>query len=173
MPELLAKSLIRSIPDFPKPGILFRDITPVLENPAAFKQIIDQFALFASERNIDAVVGVESRGFVFGAPLALALGKPFVLIRKVGKLPFHTVKEEYELEYGSATIEVHEDALTAGSRAVIVDDLLATGGTAKAAGALLKKIGAEVAGYSFLIELTALGGREKLNEFDIQALLPY
>jgi adenine phosphoribosyltransferase len=173
MSDLLAQSLIRSIPDFPKPGILFRDITPVLQNPNAFKQIIDLFAQYASEKSPDAIIGIESRGFVFGAPVALALGKPFVLIRKAGKLPSVTMQEEYALEYGSASIEIHKDALEKGSKVVIIDDLLATGGTAKAAASLLGKLDAIVAGYSFLIELSDLNGRRLLDGFDIQTLIKY
>lgn len=171
--QLLADKLIRDIPDFPKPGILFKDITPVLQDPEAFKEVIDRFTEYASERQPDVIVGIESRGFVFGAPVALALSRSFVPVRKIGKLPFTTIREDYALEYGTNTVEMHSDGIRAGQRALIVDDLLATGGTAGAAAKLIEKLGGHVAGFSFLIELTFLGGREKLSRFDVQSLISY
>src|SRR5579871_483250 len=128
MEKLLAESLIRDVPDFPQPGILFKDITPVVQDYAALKQVIEKMAEWARERNVEAVVGIEARGFIFGAPLALALGVGFVPLRKLGKLPYNRVAEEYSLEYGTNTVEMHADSLKAGQRVLIVDDLLATGG---------------------------------------------
>ena len=173
MTPLLAAGLIRDIPDFPKAGILFKDITPVLGDPVAFQEVIDRFAAAASGRSPDVVVGIESRGFVFGAPVALALGVGFVPVRKIGKLPYQTVREEYALEYGTATVEVHRDALRPGQRALIVDDLLATGGTAAAAAKLVEALGGRVAGFSFLIELGFLGGRRAISGYEVQTLLSY
>lgn len=156
MSDLLAASLIRTIPDFPKPGILFRDITPVLGNAAAFQEVVDCFVEGAQGRSPDVIVGIESRGFLFGVPVALALGLGFVPIRKVGKLPHQTVQEEYALEYGTAVVEVHRDAIRPGQRVLIVDDLLATGGTALASARLVEQLGGAVIGFSFLIELGLL-----------------
>lgn len=173
MTDLLAVKLIREIPDFPKPGILFRDITPVLANPAAFQEVIDRFVEWAGVRSPDVIVGIESRGFVFGAPVALALGVGFVPIRKVGKLPFQTIREEYALEYGTNVVEIHNDAIRPGQRALIVDDLLATGGTAAASARMIEQLGGRVAGFSFLIELAALDGRAVLPGHEIQALISY
>lgn len=173
MSELLAARLIRDIPDFPQPGILFKDITPVLGDSTAFQEVIDLFVEWASVRSPDVIVGVESRGFVFGAPVALSMGLPFVPIRKVGKLPYDTIKQEYALEYGTNVVEVHRDALHPGQRAVIIDDLLATGGTARASAKLVEQLGGKVAGFCFLIELDFLGGRKQLSDYEIQALLKY
>ena len=173
MTHLLAASLVRDIPDFPQPGILFKDITPVLGDARAFQEVIDCFVEWAESRSPDVVVGVESRGFVFGAPVALALGLGFVPVRKVGKLPHQTIRQEYALEYGTAVVEVHRDALHPGQRVLIVDDLLATGGTAAAAARLVEALGAHVAGFSFLIELSFLQGRRHLSPYDVQALLKY
>jgi len=170
---LLAAKLIRDIPDFPKAGILFKDITPVLGNAAAFQEVVDCFVAQAQGWSPDLIVGIESRGFVFGAPVALALGIGFVPVRKVGKLPAETIQEEYALEYGTAVVEVHRDAIQPGQRALIVDDLLATGGTAAAAAKLVEALGGKVAGFSFLIELGFLSGRQVLSGYDIQALLTY
>ncbi len=170
---LLAAKLIRDIPDFPKAGILFKDITPVLGNAAAFQEVVDRFVAQAQGWSPDLIVGIESRGFVFGAPVALALGVGFVPVRKVGKLPAETIQEEYALEYGTAVVEVHRDAIQPGQRALIVDDLLATGGTAAAAAKLVEALGGKVAGFSFLIELGFLSGRQVLSGYDIQALLTY
>lgn len=173
MAELLAARLIRDVPDFPQPGVLFRDITPVLADAAAFQEIIDRFVEWISVRSPDAIVGIESRGFLLGAPAALALGLPFVPIRKVGKLPHTTIQEEYALEYASSIVEIHRDSLAPNQRAVIIDDLLATGGTARASAKLVEQLNAKVAGFCFMIELESLGGRELLAEYDMQALLKY
>ena len=173
MTTLLASTLIRDIPDFPKSGILFKDITPVLGNAAAFQEVIDCFVAQAQEWSPDLIVGIESRGFVFGAPVALALELGFVPVRKVGKLPAETIQEEYALEYGTAIVEVHRDAIQSGQRVLIVDDLLATGGTAAAAAKLVKKLGGKVVGFSFLVELGSLSGRSALTGYAIQSLLTY
>ncbi|MCW3061889.1 MAG: adenine phosphoribosyltransferase [Capsulimonas sp.] len=173
MTELLASRLIRDIPDFPKPGILFKDITPVLANYAAFQEIIDHCVEWASGKAPDIIIGIESRGFVFGTPIALAMGLGFVPIRKIGKLPHETIREEYALEYGANAVEVHRDAIRPGQRVLIVDDLLATGGTAAAAARLVEALGGKVVGFSFLIELEFLNGRAAIGDYDIQALLKY
>ena len=173
MGELLAKALIRDVPDFPKPGILFKDIAPVLQHPVAFAQVIDEMAEDATELDPTVIVGIESRGFIFGAPLALRMGLPFSLIRKLGKLPFSTVAEEYALEYGTNTVEMHTDAVKKGDRVLVVDDLLATGGTALATARLIEKCGASVAGFCFLVELTFLPGRHALRGYEIRALIDF
>ncbi len=173
MPRLIAESLIRDIPDFPQPGILFRDITPVLANPQAVAEIIERFANFASARKPDVVVGIESRGFIFGMPLAMHLNLPFVPVRKAGKLPWKCIKEEYALEYGVNSMEMHSDAIAPGQLALIVDDLLATGGTAAAASRLVKRLGGSVVGCCFLIELKDLKGRDTLGDLDVQTLIAY
>jgi len=159
------KQVIRDVPDFPKPGIIFKDITPILKNPTLCNEITDALAEQLRGLNIDVVAGIESRGFLFGLALAQKLNVPFVPIRKVGKLPYKTVQQSYDLEYGSATLEVHEDAFVAGQKVLIHDDLLATGGTVVAASALVQKLGAEVAGYSFLINLDFLNGKERLKTY--------
>ena len=167
------KEHIREIPDFPTPGILFRDITPLLGNPDAFRRAVDQLAeRFASEP-FDAVVAIESRGFVFAAPLAYRLGVPLVPVRKAGKLPFDTHSVTYALEYGSDSLEVHVDAISEGSRALIVDDLLATGGTAAATVRLVERSGARVAGLAFVIELRDLGGRDALAGYRVESLVTW
>jgi len=173
LPELLAASLVRDIPDFPQPGVLFKDITPVLADGAALQEVVDRFVEWAAERSPDVVVGIESRGFIFGVPIALALGVGFVPVRKAGKLPFHTVRREYALEYGTNVVEVHQDALHPGQRVLIVDDLLATGGTAAAAAALVEQLGAKVVGLSFFVELGFLPGRALLSGYDLQTLITY
>ncbi|HEY3266434.1 MAG TPA: adenine phosphoribosyltransferase [Armatimonadota bacterium] len=170
---MLAKSLIRDIPDFPQPGILFRDITPVLGNARALREVISLMADYAEDRGADVIVGIESRGFVFGAPVALECRLGMVPVRKEGKLPFETVSCEYSLEYGTACVEIHKDAILPGQRCVIVDDLLATGGTASAAAHLIEKVGGVVAGMAFLIELEALNGRKRLAGYDVNALISY
>ena len=162
---------IRDIPDFPKQGILFKDITPLLADPAAYTRAIEAFA--TSVPKPDAVVAIESRGFLFGAPLALHWGVPLVPARKFGKLPGRTVRQVYSLEYGEDTLELHADSLTAGQRVVVVDDLLATGGTAAAAVGLVRQLGAEVAALLFLIELEGLSGRERLSPVPVRSLLRY
>jgi adenine phosphoribosyltransferase len=171
--DSVLKSSIRAIPDFPKPGILFRDITPLLANRAAFAACIADFVGRYRDQRVDAVVGVESRGFLFGAPLALELGCAFVPMRKAGKLPAETLSRSYSLEYGEATLEMHQDALAAGQRAVLIDDLLATGGTARAGAELIEEAGAEVVELAFVIELDGLGGRQALENWPTYAQLVY
>ncbi len=167
------KEHIREIPDFPTAGILFRDITPLLGHPEAFRYAVDLLAArFESER-LDSIVAIESRGFLFGAPLAYRLGLPLVPVRKEGKLPFDTHSVTYALEYGSDSLEVHVDAIDAGSRALIVDDLLATGGTASATVNLVERSGGSVAGLAFVIELTDLGGREALAGYRVESLVTW
>ncbi len=162
---------IRDVPDFPQPGILFRDITPLLQNGPAYKQtILDMCEPFRAER-IDQVVAIEARGYLLGAPMALELGAGFVPVRKVDKLPFHTLRAEYALEYGEAVIEIHEDALAAHQRVLIVDDVLATGGTLAATIGLVERSGAEIAGIAVLIELEALAGRSRLGGRPLTALM--
>ncbi|HLY30474.1 MAG TPA: adenine phosphoribosyltransferase [Ktedonobacterales bacterium] len=167
------KGLIRDVPDFPQPGILFRDITPLLQDAVALRTVIDILANRYRSAGVDRVVGIESRGFLFGAPLACALGVGFTPVRKQGKLPAAVMSVEYSLEYGSNTLEIHKDALEPGQRALIVDDLLATGGTTTATVRLVEGLGAQVVGLAFLIELTALNGRAPLAGYDIYAMLAY
>ena len=167
------KSLVRTVPDFPKPGILFYDITTLLKDKTGFAQLIDALAAHYLADKIDLVLGLEARGFIFGPALAYRLNAGFVPVRKPRKLPAPVARVTYDLEYGSDTLEMHEDALTKGQRVVIVDDVLATGGTAAAAGRLARKLGAEVAGMSFLIELTFLNGRERLRDWPMRALVQY
>ncbi|WP_293299054.1 adenine phosphoribosyltransferase [Pedobacter sp. UBA4863] len=162
------KQIIRDVPDFPKPGIVFKDITPLLKNPALCNEIVVALAQQLRGLKIDVVAGIESRGFLFGLALAQKLNVPFVPIRKAGKLPYKTVQQSYNLEYGSAILEVHEDAFEAGQQVLIHDDLLATGGTVVAASALVQKLGAEIAGYSFLINLDFLNGKERLKTYSHQ-----
>ena len=167
------EALIRVIPDFPIPGILFRDITPLLKDPAGYRATIDLFVdRFASER-IDMVVAVEARGYMIGAPLAYELGAGFVPVRKPGKLPGAKRSESYTLEYGTNSLEVHDDAIAPGQRVLVVDDLLATGGTAAATGRLLDSLGADIVGFAFLIELAALDGRKALAGRAITAFITY
>lgn len=171
--DLLAQSLMREVPDFPKPGINFIDITPVLLNPQAFTEVIGAFAQYAEQRSPDIVVGIESRGFVLGAPLATAIMKGFAPVRKVGKLPYKTIQCEYALEYGTAAVEMHNDAIQPGQRVLIVDDLLATGGTAAAAIRLVEELGGQVVGVVFLVELGFLNGRDQLQGYDIKSFVTY
>lgn len=173
MPEVLAKSYIRDVPDFPKPGILFKDIAPVLQHPAAMQQAVELLTEDARKVGAEVIVGIESRGFIFGVPAALALGLPFTMARKLGKLPFDRISEEYALEYGTNTVEMHTDSIQPGQRAYVIDDLLATGGTAAAAARLIERLNGHVAGYGFLVELTFLNGRENLLEYPITALISY
>ena len=173
MAELLALGLIRDIPDFPQPGIVFKDITPVLQHPEAFGQVIGAMADYARSKKPDVIVGIESRGFILGAPVALALDKGFVPVRKIGKLPHETVQCEYALEYGTAAVEMHKDAVRPGQRVLIVDDLLATGGTAAAAARLVEELGGQVVGMIFLIELGFLNGRSQLPAYDVKSLITY
>ncbi len=169
----IAANLIRNIPDFPKPGILFRDITPLLNNPAAFAQVIDELADAASRYRFSRIAGIESRGFIFGAPLSLKLGVGFVPIRKPGKLPARVLREEYSLEYGTNAVEMHADALTKGESVLIIDDLLATGGTAAAACRLVERAGGIVAACTFVVELAALEGRRALEGREVVSLITY
>lgn len=159
------KQIIRDVPDFPKPGIIFKDITPILKSPELCNEIAATLAAQLKDIKVDVVAGIESRGFLFGLALAQQLNVPFVPIRKAGKLPYKTVQQSYDLEYGSATLEVHEDAFDAGQKVLIHDDLLATGGTVVAASALVQKLGASVAGYSFLINLDFLNGKDRLKTY--------
>ena len=169
------KSLIRDIPDFPKPGIIFRDITTLLNDAQGLRYTIDTLGQKCEEAGLlaDYVVGMESRGFIFGAPLAYKLNAGFVPVRKPGKLPADVHAIEYELEYGTDKLEIHQDALDSDSRVLIVDDVIATGGTAKATANLLEKIGCEVLGFGFIIELKELGGRQKLPDLPIITLVEY
>jgi adenine phosphoribosyltransferase len=169
--KLLAEELIRDVPDFPQPGIIFKDITPVLANHAAFSQIVDLIVKIAVPLKPDLIVGIESRGFIFGTPVAIALGIGFAPIRKVGKLPFTTFSEEYALEYGSSIVEMHSDAVQAGQRVIIIDDLLATGGTANAAIRLVERVGGEVVATVFVIELEFLKGRDDLSGYKVESLI--
>ena len=153
---------IRDVPDFPKPGILFKDISPIMLDAQLSNEIVEYLYQAYRDQNIEAVAGIESRGFLFGYPLAMRLGIPFILIRKQGKLPYKKTSHAYDLEYGSAVIEIHDDAVLPGQRVLIHDDLLATGGSADAAAALIKKCGGEVAGFNFLVGLSFLNGEEKL-----------
>ena len=164
------EQLLRDVPDFPKPGILFKDISPLLASPEGMRESIKQLAALDFGK-VDKVAGIESRGFLFGTPLAMELGVGFVPIRKPGKLPWKTKSVEYELEYGTDTVEIHEDAVAAGERVLIVDDLLATGGTMAASCDLVEAIGGEVAGCAFLVELAFLPGREKLANRQIGSLI--
>jgi len=167
------KKLIREIPDFPKPGILFRDITPLLATPEGLRHVLDSLTHQCEALRPDYVVGIESRGFMFGMPLAYTLGIGFAPVRKPGKLPAAVHYAEYELEYGTDRLEVHQDAFPAGSRIVIVDDLIATGGTAAATANLIEKTGCTVAGFAFVVELTALAGRQKLPDAPVVSLVQY
>lgn len=167
------KSLIRDIPDFPKPGIIYRDITTLLQSSEGLNYVIDHFSELFSEQEIDYVIGIESRGFIFGAPIAYKLDAGFVPVRKSGKLPAEIHSIEYELEYGSDTLEIHQDAIQPESRILIVDDLIATGGTAAATAELINKLGCELIGFAFIIELLALEGRAKLPDAPIQSMVKY
>jgi adenine phosphoribosyltransferase len=170
-PDLKAK--IRDIPDFPQPGIVFKDIMPLLADPEAFRGTVDALAEFAEPRKPDLILGAEARGFILGGALAYRLGCGFVAARKPGKLPWETVSAEYELEYGVDSLELHADAITDGGRVLVHDDLLATGGTAKAKVNLVEQLGGEVVGLAFVIELAFLNGREKLAGYDVHSLIQY
>ncbi|MFA4873970.1 MAG: adenine phosphoribosyltransferase [bacterium] len=171
--EQLFRKHIRDVNDFPKPGIVFKDITPLLHNHQAFSAAIESFVGRYKDQKIDIVAGIESRGFLFGAPIAHQLGASFVPVRKKGKLPYKTVGISYDLEYGSATIEMHTDAISRGQRVLVVDDLLATGGTAGAACELIRKQGGLVIECAFVVELAFLGGREKMKDTPIFSLVNY
>ncbi len=168
------KCFIREVADFPKPGINFYDITTLLKDPLALRMTVDRFAwLFSRGHRVDKVIGIESRGFMFGPSLAYSLNAGFVPVRKPGKLPARTVSQSYELEYGSDRLEMHADAIERGERVLIVDDVIATGGTAVAAAALVEAQGASVAGFGFIIELSFLPGRQKLAAYEVESLIRY
>ncbi len=164
---------VRSIPDFPEPGIIFRDITSILQDADGLRLAIDSMQELLKGVDFDVIVGAESRGFVFGAPIAYNMHKPFVLIRKKGKLPCETVSKEYDLEYGSAEIEMHKDSIKPGQKVVLVDDLIATGGTIQAAAELVESLGGQVVKILFLMELKGLKGRERLKKYDVDSVIQY
>lgn len=170
MIEEKLRSVIRDVPDFPKPGIVFKDITPILQDAGLCKEVVDAFAYRLQQVQIEAVAGIESRGFLFGMMLAGTLGVPFVPVRKQGKLPYKTIHHSYDLEYGSATIEMHEDALLPGTKVLIHDDLLATGGTVVATSKLIQQLGGEIMGYSFVISLDFLNGRDRIKPFSEEVI---
>lgn len=172
-PSIDLRAYIRDIPDFPKPGILFKDITPLLADPSAFRASIDQLASLCEGRSIDVVAAAEARGFLFATPLALALGVGFVPIRKPGKLPYDRIAMQYKLEYGTDQLEMHSDALAPGKRVLLLDDVLATGGTMKACCDLVKQAGAEVVACAFMLELGFLEGRAKLAPYEVLSMLEY
>jgi adenine phosphoribosyltransferase len=167
------KTLVREVPDFPKPGILFYDITTLLKDKRGFAMLIDSLTEYYINKDIDLVIGIEARGFIFGPALAYRLNAGFIPVRKPKKLPAETVRWTYELEYGSDTLEIHKDAIAPGQRIIIVDDLLATGGTAKATAELASSLGGKICGLGFVIELDFLKGREKLGNYDVYSLLHY
>jgi adenine phosphoribosyltransferase len=167
------KSFIRTVPDFPKKGIMFIDITTLLKDPKGFELALEKLYKLCKDKGITKIVGIESRGFIFGAALAAKLGVGFVPIRKPGKLPAKTLSESYELEYGTDKIEIHEDAISKGDKILLHDDLLATGGTMEAACNLIEKLGGEIVQISFLVELTFLHGREKFEKYDVRSLICY
>ena len=169
--DLRAK--VRDVPDFPKEGIVFKDLMPLIADPSAFEESIDLLAEWAAPRKPDVILGAEARGFIFGGALAYVCGCGFVPARKPGKLPWKTVEASYELEYGTDSLEVHADAITPGARVIVLDDVLATGGTAKAKVDLVEKLGGQVVGALFVIELTFLGGRDRLAGYDVHALIAY
>jgi adenine phosphoribosyltransferase len=169
----LLKSVIRDVPDFPQPGIVFKDITPLLADANAFSSVIDLIVVHYGRGNIDKVAGIEARGFILASPVAYHFGAGFVPVRKAGKLPWESEAEEYSLEYGSATLEIHKDSILPGERVLIVDDVLATGGTALATARLVERLGGKVIGIACVIELGFLKGREKLEGFDFFSLITY
>lgn len=173
--ESEVKNVIRDVKDFPKPGIVFKDISPIMIDSNLCKKIISHLTEKYANSNLQAIAGIESRGFLFGFPLAISLGIPFILIRKKGKLPYEKVSHSYELEYGSAVIEMHIDAISKGDRVLIHDDLLATGGSASAAAELITKCGGEIAGFDFLVDLTFLNGTKKLEKYtnNIESIVSY
>ncbi|MHB1830438.1 MAG: adenine phosphoribosyltransferase [Candidatus Micrarchaeaceae archaeon] len=175
-PDLTARTIlsrIRDVPDHPKKGIMFKDITPLLKDSDAFNATIEELARRMQGKDFDYIAGIEARGFIIGSALSYLMKKGFVPIRKKGKLPYKTISKEYMLEYGASTIEMHSDAIEKGSRVIVVDDLLATGGTAAASAALIEILGGVIAGFAFIIELSQLNGRDKLRGYDITALVKY
>jgi len=171
--EKLIKSKVREIPDWPKPGVSFKDITPLLEDSNAFKQVIDELTSFYLNQKIDKIVGIDARGFLIAAPLAYKLNTGIAIVRKKGKLPPETIFQEYKLEYGSDTIEIHKNSILAGEKVLLVDDVLATGETMKAAVGLVEKLKGEIVGIDFLIELSSLNGRDKLGGYNIRVMAKY
>ena len=167
------KAYIREVPDFPKPGINFFDITTLLQDPLALRMTVDRFVWLFARKKIDKVVGIESRGFMFGPIVAYDLNAGFVPVRKPGKLPYHKIRETYELEYGNDTVEMHNDAVLPGEKVLVVDDLVATGGTALAAARMVESLGGTVSGFGFIIELTFLPGRQKLQGYEVESLIQY
>ena len=164
---------VRSIPDFPEPGIIFRDVTSILQDADGFALAVDSMQALLDGVEVDVIAGAESRGFIFGAPIAYNLQKPFVLIRKKGKLPCETIESSYELEYGSATIEMHKDSITPGQNVVLVDDLIATGGTIEATARMVEELGGKVVKIITLMELAGLNGRERLKDYDVASVICY
>ncbi len=173
MSALDLRTMIRDVPDFPKQGIVFKDVMPLIADPSAFRETIDRLAAWAGPRTPDVILGAEARGFIFGGALAYALGCGFVPARKPGKLPWKTVEATFDLEYGTDTLQVHKDALGSGSRVVVLDDVLATGGTANAKIELVERLGGVVVGALFVIELGFLHGRDRLDGYDVHALIEY
>jgi adenine phosphoribosyltransferase len=167
------KVYIREVPDFPKPGILFYDITTLLQDSLALRMTVDRFVWLFAKKRIDKVVGIESRGFMFGPIVAYDLNAGFVPVRKPGKLPYQKIRQSYDLEYGTDTVEMHDDAIRPGEHVLVVDDLVATGGTALAAARMVESLGGTVAGFGFIIELTFLNGREKLQGYEVESLIRY
>jgi adenine phosphoribosyltransferase len=167
------KALIRDVPDFPKPGVVFKDITPLLADPEAFSTVVDTIVVHFGRGNVDKVVGIEARGFIVAAPVAYHFNAGFVPVRKAGKLPWDSDAEQYELEYGTETLEIHTDAFRPGERVLIVDDVLATGGTARATATLVERLGGKVVGIACIIELSFLNGRDKLGALDFFSLVKY
>ena len=174
MPDVARlKGMIREVPDFPEPGISFKDITTLLRDPEGLKAMVDSMVSRYTDTEVDLIVGVESRGFVIGTPMALAMGCGFVPIRKPGKLPAATLRQEYTLEYGTDAIEIHEDAVGKGERVLMIDDLLATGGTMEASCQLVERLGADIVGIGFVVELSFLNGRERLGDYRVDSLIQY
>jgi adenine phosphoribosyltransferase len=167
------KAYIREVPDFPKPGINFFDITTLLQDPLALRMTVDRFVWLFAQKHIQKVVGIESRGFMFGPIVAYDLNAGFVPVRKPGKLPYQKIRQTYDLEYGTDTVEMHDDAIKPGEHVLVVDDLVATGGTALAAAKMVESLGGKVAGFGFIIELTFLPGREKLKGYEVESLIRY
>lgn len=164
---------VRSIPDFPEPGIIFRDVTSILQDADGLQLAIDSIQELLKDKEIDVIVGTESRGFIFGVPVAYNLHKPFVPVRKKGKLPCRTISMDYDLEYGSATIEMHQDSIKPGQKVAIIDDLIATGGTVEAAAKMIEELGGEVVKVVFLMELAGLKGRDRLKKYDVSSVICY